>query len=255
MQDEREITRAIAEEFYNNFIKNIVTDVIIVGGGPSGLIAGKRLSQNGIKTLIIESNNYLGGGFWIGGYFMNVLTIRKNAEKLLKELEIPYKKANPELFTALAPHACAKLIADACRAGTSILNLTKFEDLILKDNIVKGVVINWSPMNYIPKALAALDPVAMESKIVIDATGHDAQVVASLAKVGLIKLKGHGPLWIEKSEDLVVEKTEEVFPGLIVCGMAVATVFGLPRMGPTFGSMLLSGEKAAEIAITKLKKG
>jgi hypothetical protein len=72
---------------------------------------------------------------------------------------------------------------------------------------------------------------------VIDATGHDAFVCQSLQNRGLIELKGFGPMDVESSEDLVVEKTGQVFPGLIVCGMAVAAIYGLPRMGPTFGGM------------------
>lgn len=73
---EAQISRAIVGEFNRWFEDYIISDVIIVGGGPSGLTAARDLANAGIKTLIIESNNYIGGGFWIGGYLMNTLTFR-----------------------------------------------------------------------------------------------------------------------------------------------------------------------------------
>jgi len=52
----------------------------------------------------------------------------------------------------------------------------------------------------------------------------------------------------------VVHKTGEVYPGLIAAGMSVTETHGLARMGPTFGSMLYSGKKAAEITAEKIKE-
>jgi sulfide-dependent adenosine diphosphate thiazole synthase len=62
------------------------------------------------------------------------------------------------------------------------------------------------------------------------------------------------PMWVDGGEDEVVSKTGEVFPGLIAAGMSVTETFGLPRMGPTFGSMLLSGNRAAEVVLTKIQE-
>ncbi len=245
---ESDITKAIVSEFSEEFLDHVESDVIIVGGGPSGLVAGMRLAQRNIKTVIVESNNYLGGGFWIGGYLMNKLTVRAPGQRVLDEINAPYKKLNDGLFVADGPHACSKLISSACDAGVKIINCTRFEDVILKEGRVSGAVINWNAVSALPRAITCVDPVAIESKVVIDATGHDACVVKSLEDRGILKTEGFSPMWVERSEDAVVENTTEIYPGLIVTGMSAATAFGLPRMGPTFGGMLLSGEKAAEIA-------
>jgi len=126
--------------------------------------------------------------------------------------------------------------------------------VVREGNRLAGVVVNWSPIAYLPKEVSALDPIPLETKVVIDATGHDACVARKLEQRGALKLAGEGALWIEKSEDAVVEHTGEVYPGLVVAGMAVATVYGLPRMGPTFGGMLLSGKRAAEVALDILQQ-
>jgi len=251
---EKDISMAIVGEFAAQFKEYVESDCIIIGAGPSGLMAGRNLAKAGKKVLIVERNNYLGGGFWIGGYLMNSVTIRHPGERILDELGIPYRTVMENLHAADGPHACSKLIASACDAGVKFANMTKFDDLVLReDNRVAGVVINWTPISAMPREITCVDPIAMEAKIIIDATGHDAQVVMKLEERGLIKTKGFGAMWVERSEDLVVEHTGEVHPGLIVTGMAVSTLYGLPRMGPTFGGMLLSGEVGAEIALEKLR--
>ncbi len=250
---EARITKAILKEFAGWFEEYIISDVIIVGGGPSGLMAARELATDGFKVLVVEANNYLGGGFWIGGYLMNTLTFRSPANKILDELKIPYKEADEGLFTADGPNACSKLISAACDAGVKILNMTKFDDVVLRNKKVEGVVINWTPVSALPRQITCVDPVSLESKVVIDATGHDAHVSKSLEKRGIIKLADFGPMDANTSEDLVVEKTGEIFPGLLVAGMAVSTAYGIPRMGPTFGGMLFSGKKAAELAKEKIR--
>jgi thiamine thiazole synthase len=252
---ESQVTRAIVESFSKQLLEYAESEVIIVGAGPSGLMAGRELSSKGVKTLLIERNNYLGGGFWIGGYLMNKVTIRSPAHEILDELGIPYEEVNKGLYVADGPHACSRLIAAACDAGVKILNMTKFDDLVLyEENRVGGVVVNWTPVSALPREITCVDPIALEGKLVIDGTGHDATVVKSLEERGLIKTRGCNPMWVDRSEEMVVEYTSEVHPGLVVIGMAVATTFGLPRMGPTFGAMLLSGKKGAEIAYEKLQK-
>jgi len=251
---EIDITKAIADEFHSVLIDRMESDVIVIGAGPAGLTASMELANMGFKVLVIEQNNYLGGGYWLGGYMMNPVTVREPAQKIWDELGIPYKKVSEGLYLTPGPHAVSKLIASTCDAGVKFLNLTKFDDLVLKNGRVSGVVVNWMPVSALPRNITCVDPIALESKMIIDASGHDSVAVKRLVDRGLVEWKGMNPMHVTEGEDQVVHKTGEVFPGLIIAGMSVTETYGLARMGPTFGSMLFSGKKAAEITAAKIKE-
>lgn len=251
---EAQITRAIATEFNDVLLDRVESDVIIIGAGPAGLTASRELSNMGFKVLVIEQNNYLGGGYWLGGYMMNPVTVREPAQKVWDELGVPYKQVADGLYLTPGPHAVSKLIAGACDAGVKFLNLTKFDDLVLKNGRVAGIVVNWMPVSALPRNITCVDPVALEAKMVIDASGHDSVAVKRLVDRGLVDWKGMNPMYVDEGEDQVVHKTGEVFPGLVAAGMSVTETHGLARMGPTFGSMLFSGKKAAEVTATKIKE-
>ena len=250
---EKDVTRAIVSGFAKQFDQYIESDVVIIGAGPAGLIAGRDIAAAGKQAFIIERNNYLGGGFWIGGYLMNKVTVRHPAEEILDELGVPHEEAVPGLHVADGPHACSKLIAAACDAGVKFANMTIFEDVVIReDGRIAGAVINWSPIAALPRQITCVDPVAIECKLLMDCTGHDACVLAKLEERGMFRCKGFGAMWVEQSEDAIVEHTGEAHPGLVIAGMAVSTAYGLPRMGPTFGGMLASGKRAAEVALELL---
>src|SRR5512136_2695329 len=89
---EADVTRAILAGFTKDFEEYADTEAIIIGSGPSGLMAARDLAKRGVKVVIMERNNYLGGGFWIGGYLMNTITVRAPAQKVLDEIGCPYKE-------------------------------------------------------------------------------------------------------------------------------------------------------------------
>ena len=242
---EVEITRAIVNEFHEVLIDRAESDVIVIGAGPAGLTASRELSNRGFKVLVIEQNNYLGGGYWLGGYMMNPVTVREPAQG-------PRFPQPAEVRPG--PQAVSKLIAPTCDAGVKFLNLTKFDDLVLKNGRVAGIVVNWMPVSALPRNITCVDPIALEAKIIIDASGHDSVAVKRLVDRGLVEWKGMNPMYVNEGEEHVVEKTGEVYPGLIAAGMSVTETHGLARMGPTFGSMLFSGKKAAEISTEKIKE-
>lgn len=65
---EKDTTRSIASMFFETIQEYSDSEVIILGAGPAGLFAGRDLAKRGVRTLIVEQNNYLDGGYGVGRY-------------------------------------------------------------------------------------------------------------------------------------------------------------------------------------------
>lgn len=254
--DEKDVTKAIVTEYMKELIDVTETDVIVVGSGPAGTIAAWKLAEKGLKTVIIEKNIKPGGGMYLGGMLMNKLVVEEPAMHLMREANIKsLKEYQKGLYVGDAHEVATKLLAKAFDAGVKMLNAVFVEDVIIKEGRVCGAVINWHMVTSYPEWVTCTDPLAIKSKVVIDATGHDAEVAQKAARMLGFDVKGvEGAMWVSQSERQVISNTQEICPGLIIAGMSVSGTFMLPRMGPIFGGMFLSGERAAEIAYNIVKE-
>lgn len=143
-------------------------DVVIVGGGTSGCACAYNCAKNGLKTLLVEKNNFL-GGLMSGGL---VVPIMKSSvddlncdyyKKLVKtakkyNAQITYEDGNDGWFN---PELLKIILDDILDfENLDILFETTVESVSYKNKTVKSIILN-SNMLSIP----------IEAKYFIDATG------------------------------------------------------------------------------------
>lgn len=244
---ETRIARTILDAYRDKVSRCLVGDVLVVGAGPSGLMASIDLAAKGRKVTVLEERLFPGGGLWGGAMGMNEVVIQEEALHVLQNIPVRPKATGDGLMVIDAMELASALAWTALQSGVVVLNLTKVEDLCVHGGSVSGVVANRTGLNDgLP-----VDPLAFQADAVLDATGHDAALVHMLHRRGLLRdsvlLPGEGLMNAAEGESFVVERVEEVYPGLWITGMCVAAVLGGPRMGPIFGGMLSSGKEAAEL--------
>ena len=98
--DDIKISRAIIENFKDKLLDNLVTDVAIVGAGPSSLVAAYYLAKAGRKVVIFERKLAPGGGMWGGGMMFNEIVFQKEAKKIMDEFGIRYQETKKGYFIA-----------------------------------------------------------------------------------------------------------------------------------------------------------
>jgi len=258
--DEVIISKAIAESYIKDLLEAMELDVAIAGAGPAGMTAAYYLAKEKVKIAIFERKLSVGGGIWGGGMMFNKIVVQPEGKEILDEFGITATEYQKGYYVANAVEVASTLCSLAVKAGARIFNLISVVDVVIREaDRVSGLVLNWSPVSM---ANLHIDPLAIRSKLVIDATGHDCEICRLVTeKVGgklrttTGKIIGEKSMWAEVGERQVVENTKEVYPGLIATGMAATAVFGSPRLGTIFGGLLLTGKKAAKLAIELLKKG
>lgn len=256
--DDIKISKAIIEKFSKKLIDALDVDVAVVGGGPAGLTAAYYLAKANKKVILFERKLSIGGGMWGGGIMFNEIVLQPASKTILDEFDVTTTPYEDNYYCADSIETVSTLCSKTVKAGVKIFNLLSVEDVMLIDNQVTGLVINWSAVEL---AKLHVDPITIRSKFVIDATGHAAEVANIIQRKSGCDLKtetgkiiGERPMHAELGEQMIVENTKEFFPGVYAAGMCCNAIFGAPRMGPIFGGMLLSGKKVAEIIIEQLSE-
>ena len=252
--DESAISRAIIQKAAEDWISLTETDVIVAGAGPSGLTAARYLAKAGLKTVVFERKLSFGGGIGGGGMQFHKVVVQSPADKILRDIGCSLETLEDGVYVVDTAAMIAKLAAGAIDAGAKVIFGVFVNDLIYRDSPlqINGAVVQWTSVKM---SGLHVDPLAVKAKAVVDCTGHDAEVlvVASRKIPGLhLTVRGEGSMWASRAEQLTVENTKEVSPGLFAAGMAVAALHQTPRMGPIFGGMLLSGAKVAKLVARKV---
>lgn len=149
-------------------------DILVVGGGTAGAVAGIAAAREGMQTLLVEQLGFL-GGTQTGALVTPMMPNQVQGKPLNAGLDLEinrwlnaihesgvWKDGNPGWFN---PEALKYVLEKmSIEAGVELLYYTFFEDVIMEENRVQGVVV-------VNKAGRA----AILAKRTIDCTG-DADV-------------------------------------------------------------------------------
>jgi ribulose 1,5-bisphosphate synthetase/thiazole synthase len=148
------------------------TDVLVIGGGPSGTAAAIAASRTGAETYLVERYNHL-GGLWTGGLVLPLLSthavdkqkrrkqvifgIGGEMSKRLADLGMSINEENPTVDPEAAKYVLEEMIRES---GVKMLYHTWGSNVIIDGNVIKGVFVE-----------SKSGRMAILAKVVIDCTG------------------------------------------------------------------------------------
>ncbi|MBQ8476362.1 FAD-dependent oxidoreductase [bacterium] len=163
-------------------MENLKYDVVIIGGGTSGCACAYIAANSGLKTLLVEKNNYL-GGLMTGGLVVPVMKssidefnceyYKKLVETAKKyRAQIKYKNDNDGWFNPeLMKIVLEDLLVSDTNNNLSILYETDVKDVEINSSRLTKIILN-SRMLSIP----------VQSTYFVDATGQGSLLKLSGCK-------------------------------------------------------------------------
>lgn len=148
-------------------------DILIVGGGPSGIMAAKAAAAPGIRVMLIENRAFLGGNLAIGLPILGFLGRKGNQiiqglpQKFIDRMRERHAASehkackNHMSMTIIDPEAAKSVALDMLEeSGVEVLMYTFCVDAIMEGHHLKGIII---------ESKAGRE--AILAKTVIDCTG------------------------------------------------------------------------------------
>ena len=129
-------------------------DILVVGGGPSGIMAAKAAAGNGRKVMLLESRGYLGGNLTLGLPILAYLDVNGKqcvkgfAQELIDRLaargaagpHVPCK--NHMSLTIIDPEEVKTVALEMMEeVGVEVLMYVFCSDVIKEGDTVRGVII------------------------------------------------------------------------------------------------------------------
>ena len=182
-------------------------DVIIVGGGPGGAVAARKCAQSGLKTILLEKNEFNREKTCAGGLSKKVLDRfeipKEVVERYCNGLTLGFEgnsitiddKEQIGAFVFRGKFD-SNLVNNASDFGAEVRENTKVVDLIMKNGFVTGVKIK-----------AENQTQYINSDLVIGADGNSSVVRKKLG--ANVKNPGRTSLWYQYQMSLSEELIDE----------------------------------------------